>query len=101
MMQRVNLAGVPVDLLELDEAVERIAGRAARGGESPPLSVVSANLDHLAQFGTGGRWYGTLDYRLGGWEPGDEGVSGSYVAGGPDPDWLTLLDGAPLAAEAS
>jgi len=90
--ERVDLAGVTVDLLDLDDAVERIVERAAMprlGLTAPPLSVVSANLDHVAQFGRTGRWHDTLDYGLG----------ADFLD--PATGWLTLLDGAPLVAEAS
>lgn len=77
---RVSLAGVEVDLLDTGPAVELISDRARNGSpDGRPLSVVSANLDHIAQFGKSGRWYDTLD---------------------DSSDWLTLLDGAPLVAEA-
>ncbi|WDF34216.1 WecB/TagA/CpsF family glycosyltransferase [Arthrobacter agilis] len=76
--------------METDDAVRQIASRAktapadlARG----PLAVVSANLDHIAHFGTEGRWFDTLDLPL------SAGGKGST-------NWLTLVDGAPLAAEA-
>lgn len=100
--QRVNLAGVVVDLLDESLAVQRIVGRTSspKSGTARPLSVVSANLDHIAQFGRGGRWQETLGDSL---RPTvqptlqDDGCPGSASP----MDWLTLLDGAPLVAQAS
>jgi exopolysaccharide biosynthesis WecB/TagA/CpsF family protein len=119
-MQRVTLGGVEVDLLEFDDAIARITARATSGDADPgasrdrrpsgrPMAVISANLDHVAQFGTDGRWYGTLTYSLG-HEDGDglsedAGSSGESSDALPDisadAGWLTLLDGAPLVAEAN
>ncbi|ASN20410.1 WecB/TagA/CpsF family glycosyltransferase [Arthrobacter sp. YN] len=79
--QSVNLGGAPVNLMDFERAVELIMDRAQSGG-AKPLGVCSANLDHLRHFGSGSRWHGTLDQ--------------------PTPvEWLTLLDGAPLVAEAA
>lgn len=75
----VLLGGSRVDLMGMDEAVQVIMDRAS-SHEGQPLAVCSANLDHIRHFGTGGRWAGTLD--------------GHAVR------WLTLIDGAPLSAEA-
>ena len=76
----VNLGGVPVRLMEADGALREIFARASSPG-GPPLGVCSANLDHVRHFGAGSRWIGTLDQ--------------------PAPvEWLTLIDGAPLATEA-
>ncbi|NWL31557.1 glycosyl transferase [Paenarthrobacter nitroguajacolicus] len=76
----VNLGGVPVKLIEFDTAVQQILGRAVEAG-APPLGVCSANLDHIRHFGSGGRWTNTLDHAA-------------------TVEWLTLIDGAPLATEA-
>ncbi|RWW98967.1 MULTISPECIES: WecB/TagA/CpsF family glycosyltransferase [Paenarthrobacter] len=75
----VNLGGVRVDLLDAASALEAIAARAASAG-APALGVCSANLDHIRHFGVGGRWSGTLE--------------------SPGVEWLTLIDGSPLASEA-
>ncbi|MGR0159879.1 WecB/TagA/CpsF family glycosyltransferase [Paenarthrobacter nitroguajacolicus] len=76
----VNLGGVPVKLLEFEPALQEILERAGTPG-ARPLGVCSANLDHIRHFGQGSRWIGTLDQ--------------------PAPvEWLTLIDGAPLATEA-
>ncbi|WP_394524075.1 WecB/TagA/CpsF family glycosyltransferase [Paenarthrobacter nicotinovorans] len=76
----VNLGGVPVKLMEFDPAIQEILGRAGATG-APPLGVCSANLDHIRHFGSGSRWEETLER------------SRSL-------EWLTLIDGAPLATEA-
>jgi exopolysaccharide biosynthesis WecB/TagA/CpsF family protein len=77
--KHVLLGGTPVTLLDGEEAVESLLGDCRK--RARPLGVVSANLDHVYHFGRGGRWHGVLEAA--------EGV-----------DWLTLLDGAPLAAHA-
>jgi exopolysaccharide biosynthesis WecB/TagA/CpsF family protein len=99
---RVELAGVVVDLMDQPAAVGSIIGRAVqppgawRGEDEealPPLAVVSANLDHLVQFGRTGRWRRTLGDSL---NPTTTDVDGT-----PRPlDWSILLDGAPLVARA-
>ncbi|WP_420178120.1 WecB/TagA/CpsF family glycosyltransferase [Paenarthrobacter sp. TA1.8] len=76
----VSLGGVPVRLMEAAGALGEILDRAS-SPEAPPLGVCSANLDHIRHFGAGSRWIGTLD------PPGPV-------------EWLTLIDGAPLATEA-
>ncbi|MEV7662445.1 WecB/TagA/CpsF family glycosyltransferase [Paenarthrobacter sp. NPDC089316] len=76
----VSLGGVPVKLMEFAPAIQEILNRAGDPG-APPLGVCSANLDHIRHFGSGGRWAGTLDQRA-------------------SVEWLTLIDGAPLATEA-
>lgn len=78
------LAGMRVDLLSARDAVSTIVGRAGSGA-CPPLAVASVNLDHLHYFGNGGRWAGALD---------------SCGRSGPV-EWLSLVDGAPVAARAS
>ncbi|MGA8787919.1 MAG: WecB/TagA/CpsF family glycosyltransferase [Paenarthrobacter sp.] len=79
--QLVTLGGALVNLMDFERAVELVMDRAQHGG-AKPLGVCSANLDHLRHFGSGSRWYGTLDQ--------------------PAPvEWLTLLDGAPLVTEAA
>ncbi len=59
---------------------------------------MSANLDHIAQFGRQGRWYDTLDYALG---LPESRSSSTFQHGTGNEDWLVLLDGAPLVAEAT
>jgi exopolysaccharide biosynthesis WecB/TagA/CpsF family protein len=100
-IERVDLAGVVVDLHTAAGAVETIIDHARQNkesplGEFPPLSVVSANLDHLVQFGHGGRWQGTLGDSLHPTLPLRLHPDAS-VTGCPAPmQWLNLLDGAPL-----
>ncbi|MFC8038223.1 WecB/TagA/CpsF family glycosyltransferase [Paenarthrobacter sp. NPDC057355] len=77
----VNLGGVPVKLMQFGAALQEILDRAS-AKDATPLGVCSANLDHIGHFGAGSRWIGALD---------------SPSAG---VQWLTLIDGAPLAAEA-
>jgi len=101
---RVDLAGVVVDLMDEEEAVSAITARATQPaladrhprdtGIRPPLAVVSANLDHIVQFGTGGRWRRTLGDSL---RPTLTDVDGESRR----LDWLTLLDGAPLVAQST
>lgn len=76
----VCLGGVPVKLTQFDDALQEILDRAG-SNDAKPLGVCSANLDHIRHFGAGSRWMGTLD------QPASV-------------DWLTLIDGAPLATEA-
>lgn len=91
---RVDLAGIVIDLFDEDSALAHILDRATHppmeSGHSIPVSVVSANLDHLAQFGRGSRWEGTLGDSL---HP--------TVTGRGRMEWLTLLDGAPLVNRAN
>ncbi|ADX75039.1 exopolysaccharide biosynthesis protein, WecB/TagA/CpsF family [Pseudarthrobacter phenanthrenivorans Sphe3] len=78
--EEVTLGGVPVKLLEREQALKIIIDRARDGG-SRPLAVASANLDHVKHFGQGGRWADTLDHQA-------------------SVEWLTLLDGSPLVSQA-
>lgn len=81
---RISIGGSSLDLREFDEAVAYIAGRAAsRDVRRPPLAVASVNLDHIHHFGAGAPWTGVLDSR-----------HRTAV------EWLQLIDGAPLAAQA-
>lgn len=101
---RVDLAGIIVDLMEEPDAITSITRRAAKpaaanriphyAGPDAPLAVVSANLDHIVQFGDDGRWRRTI---------GDSTrPTLTDVASEPCPlEWLTLLDGAPLVSQAS
>lgn len=105
--QRVDLAGIVVDLLQRQDAVARIIGHSApgysTGQDRPgPLSVVSANLDHIVQFGAGGRWHGVLGDSLRPTLPLRVVQGGSSAEGRPHTmEWLTLLDGAPLVAQSN
>jgi exopolysaccharide biosynthesis WecB/TagA/CpsF family protein len=75
-----RLGGCPVDLLEQEEALDRIA-RGITAFDGPPLGVASINLDHLHHFGLGSALAAPGD--------ADDGI-----------DWLNLIDGAPVAAKA-
>lgn len=74
----VTLGGVVVDLMSREHAVTTVMERAAGDG-GLPLCVVSANLDHVNHFGAGGRWEQVLELAA--------------------VEWLTLVDGAPLASK--
>ncbi|MFD1243246.1 WecB/TagA/CpsF family glycosyltransferase [Arthrobacter ulcerisalmonis] len=77
----INLGGAPVHLATADDAVRLIMARAARRGGGQPLSVASANLDHIKHFGRDSKWAGVLESDT-------------------NSEWLTLLDGAPLVTQA-
>ncbi|MEW1823708.1 WecB/TagA/CpsF family glycosyltransferase [Arthrobacter sp. NPDC080031] len=66
--------------MDFDDAVHATIARAI-DKRARPLGVISANLDHIHHFGRGGRWEGSLDFAA-------------------DVEWLTLIDGAPLRAQA-
>ncbi|WP_434618235.1 WecB/TagA/CpsF family glycosyltransferase [Arthrobacter sp. A5] len=88
---RVILGGAEVDLMSFDAAVDMVSDRAAVPGPLP-MAVVSVNLDHIKHFGAGG----TLNLGT-----GDRGTRASAVpADQPAVQWLSLLDGAPLVAQA-
>ncbi|MFJ4265389.1 WecB/TagA/CpsF family glycosyltransferase [Paenarthrobacter nicotinovorans] len=76
----VELGGIPVRLLGFDAAVQRIMRRAVLPSVRP-LGVCSANLDHIRHFGSGSPRQGTLEQAA-------------------SIEWMTLLDGAPLVAQA-
>ena len=76
---RITLGGCPVDLRDRSGAIEEIRQRAV-DPEAVPLGVVSVNLDHVHHFGGGSRWRGTIERA--------------------PFEWLHLIDGAPLAAQA-
>lgn len=100
---KVTLVGIVIDLLNEAEALGKITERSLQRAELQrsvaPLAVVSANLDHIAQFGRGGRWQDTLgdSTRPSGPVPDR---SSSHSSATKSVEWLTLLDGAPLAAQA-
>ena len=73
-----RLGGCPVDLVERNGALARIAGQLSNSS-GRPLGVSSVNLDHVHHFGAGEVGPGDLD----------DGIA-----------WLNLIDGAPLAAQA-
>jgi exopolysaccharide biosynthesis WecB/TagA/CpsF family protein len=80
---RVVLGGAVVDLCQWDDVVAVIAARLSGTGLRTPLAVASANLDHVHHFGRGGHSAADID------------VTGS------SPQWLVLLDGAPMVRRAS
>ena len=84
---RVALAGIPVDLLELHDALNLILDHALHP-RNQVLGVLSINLDHLHHFGASPR--ATRDGRQ---EAIDLGTEGKVR-------WLRLLDGAPLVKKA-
>jgi exopolysaccharide biosynthesis WecB/TagA/CpsF family protein len=100
------LADVVVDLFDESSAIQRLMGRTHRFDDEgrpkslPPISVISANLDHIAQFGKGGRWHGTVGNSL---RPTSQPPSVDAASSGMQGtmEWLTLLDGAPLVAQAN
>jgi UDP-N-acetyl-D-mannosaminuronic acid transferase (WecB/TagA/CpsF family) len=80
-LRRVDLGGVPCDLVDRDEA-ERLIRDAMLDATGPPVLVASANLDKVFHFGHG--------------RP-DEGF---FDRSARREDWVVLLDGAPLARQA-
>lgn len=95
---RVQMAGVVIDLMDQNQAVETITEQCtSSSGTAEPLAVISANLDHIIQFGTGSRWDSVLGHSL---SPStilrctDDAEARTKLR------WLTLLDGAPLVAQA-
>lgn len=116
--RRVVLGGSPVDLAHHDEAVRLIADRAATTG-ADPLGVLSVNVDHVNHFGHGGRWQHVLEHPAASrpeTEPDDAptlvlvpGADGAAewaeVPLAPPArerpiEWLSLIDGSPIASEA-
>ncbi len=117
---RVDLAGIVVDLMDQSACVAAIIERATQpagidraddldrtdsidprdgtgpgdGPAKPPLAVVSANLDHIVQFGETGRWRHLLGDSLRPTSTDADGTSRPL-------EWLTLLDGAPLVAQSN
>lgn len=73
-------AGIPVHLVDFDKTMSIISRRLS-ADQALPLCVVSINLDHIHHFGTTGRWNGALELA------------------GPA-EFLNLIDGAPIAAQA-
>jgi len=104
-IQRVELAGITVDLLTQTDAIDKIIGHARQAKQSPesklpPLSVVSANLDHLVQFGHGSRWQGVLGDSLHPSRPLRDLPEAPSAFDAPPMSWLNLIDGAPLVLRA-
>jgi exopolysaccharide biosynthesis WecB/TagA/CpsF family protein len=80
---RIVLGGALVDLRHREDVVAAVDDRLRVAGAAVPLAVGSANLDHVHHFGRGGRSAIDID------------VSGS------SPEWLVLLDGAPMVRRAA
>ncbi|QHF24743.1 WecB/TagA/CpsF family glycosyltransferase [Rathayibacter sp. VKM Ac-2804] len=109
--RRVVLGGSPVDLARHEEAVRTIADRAAAAHDAP-LGVLSVNVDHVNHFGHGGRWQHVLERRaLPVAEaptlvlvPVAEGETEWTAAPADAParpvEWLSLIDGSPIAKQA-
>ncbi|WP_166805639.1 WecB/TagA/CpsF family glycosyltransferase [Cryobacterium ruanii] len=83
---RIVLGGSVVDLMEMQDALERISNHLTNRAEAP-LAVASINLDHVHHFGTGAHLAGILD------RVPPKSCSAPV-------EWLKLIDGAPLAAHA-
>lgn len=83
MQQSLVIGGTVVRTMTADEALDVVIERARRADGSP-MAVASANLDHVHHFGCHGLWPGVVD-----------GVSPAR-----DVEWISLLDGAPLVAQA-
>lgn len=71
-----------VDLWCTDHLFDCVSQRLGGSRPATPLAISSANLDHIHHFGANGRNRGDLDI------------------GGPSPEWVVLLDGAPLVRRA-
>ena len=79
---RIDLGGMPCDLIDR-AGVERVLSAAMRRAGPQPLLVASANLDKIYRFGHGRRG------------------EGFFTRSAMRDHWLVLLDGAPLAAQAT
>ncbi|WP_461635098.1 WecB/TagA/CpsF family glycosyltransferase [Glutamicibacter soli] len=100
--QKISLGGIVVDLMDQPAAVKQIIDHALSPEESVgPLSVVSANLDHIVQFGNDSRWRGVLGDSTRITRPLRPGSDPEHDAAERGMHWLTLLDGAPLVAQAN
>lgn len=84
----IDVPGLSIDLVDREEALDIVRAR-AQSDHLPPLAVASINLDHIHHFGAAGRWARTL-----GTDPASRGEAVASL------DWLNLIDGAPIAAEA-
>jgi exopolysaccharide biosynthesis WecB/TagA/CpsF family protein len=109
--RRVVLGGSPVDLARHEEAVRTIADRAAALHDAP-LGVLSVNVDHVNHFGHGGRWQHVLERRalpvaeaptlvLVPVAEGETEWTDAPVDVPARPvEWLSLIDGSPIAKQA-
>ena len=91
---RVLLGGLPIDLLDLDQALQVIT-EYARGDGAAQLVVVSANLDHVHHFTDDKTWMFRAPATLAGRQTLCSTESSA------DLHWLTLLDGVPLVKKAN
>lgn len=87
---RVITGGLPVDLVDEARALEVIT-HYADGHAAEALALASANLDHIHHFGDDGSWLSRSPASL--VATGKSRRSGSL-------NWMTLLDGVPLARTA-
>ena len=100
--QKIRLGGIVVDLMYQDQAVQRIIDHALSPADSVnPLSVVSANLDHIIQFGNDSRWRGVLGDSMHTTRPLRLSEISRDAERERGMSWLTLLDGAPLVTQAN
>lgn len=78
-MEHLLVSGVRTTLITEGEALQLIEARLGDHGDSRPLGVASINLDHVHHFGSNGAWSKSLEHSV---------------------EWLNLIDGAPIAAQA-
>ncbi|MDY0912053.1 WecB/TagA/CpsF family glycosyltransferase [Rathayibacter festucae] len=109
--RRVVLGGSPVDLARHEEAVRTIADRAAALDDAP-LGVLSVNVDHVNHFGHGGRWQHVLERRalpvaeaptlvlVPVAEGETEWTDAPLDVPARPVEWLSLIDGSPIAKQA-
>jgi exopolysaccharide biosynthesis WecB/TagA/CpsF family protein len=77
----IDIAACPVALVDEAQAL-RVIGEAASRPHPVPLAVASINLDHVHHFGNGRRTLG-----------------GQPLGGRRRVEWLSLIDGAPIARQ--
>lgn len=87
---RVVTGGLPLDLVDRDQALEVIT-HYAKGNASGALALVSSNLDHIHQFRSDNTWLARSPATLSRREPNSDAFS---------LDWMTLIDGFPVARTA-
>lgn len=84
---RVVTGGLPLDLVDRDQALEVIT-HYAKGNASGALALVSSNLDHIHQFRFDRTWLARSPATLSRRKPDSDAFS---------LDWMTLIDGFPVA----
>lgn len=87
---RVVTGGLPLDLVDQDQALEVIT-HYANGYASGALALASSNLDHIHQFKSDGTWLARSPATLSERTPTSDALS---------LDWMTLIDGFPVARTA-